>query len=57
MKITVYYSEFDTWALNIIGADGKAIFAGIRDYKTKGTALAVAERLKRNMHRARVVVL
>lgn len=57
MKITVYYSEFDTWALNIIGADGKAIFAGIRDYKTKGTALAAAERLKRNMHRAKVVVL
>ena len=56
MKIVVYYSEFDTWTLKIIGADGETMFAGIRDYKTKGTALAAADRLIRNMHRARIVV-
>ena len=56
MKIVVYYSEFDSWMLRIIGSDGETMFAGIRDYKTKGTALAAAARLNRNMHRARIVV-
>jgi len=56
MEIEVYYSEFDSWMLRIIGSDGETMFAGIRDYKTKGTALAAAARLNRNMHRARIVV-
>lgn len=56
MKIVVYYSEFDTWALNIIGADGKAIFAGVRGYKTKRNAATAGFRLIKGMQRAVVVL-
>lgn len=57
MKIEVYYSEFDARELRILWSDGGTLFSGIRQYKLKRNAIAAAERLKRNMHRAKVVVL
>lgn len=57
MKIEIYEGTDGQWFLRFKGSNGRVLGDAGEGYKSQRNAIVAAERLKRNMHRARVVVL
>lgn len=56
MKIDIFQMPGGEWVLDIKSSNGALLFLSGRSYRSEGNAKAAANRLIKNMHRARVVV-
>lgn len=57
MKIEIFQGSDGQWFLRFKGANGRVLGDAGEGYKSQRNAEVAADRLKRNMHRAKVVVL